>query len=191
MEATHCYAAAFKPNSAFFEAFGPPGIEALIEVVLSFSLCLLCAAAITDSSCTVAREPYPPAGGARGAGRQEGGYRIHCQSVCAGIVQIIHSCGRSSHMLSCVFTLPFRHHQAAYDIAHANAVTLSPYMGYDSVQVQMTLVVLSPLLDCVSYSRTSRRTRQPFSTGPYSDKVSPRCCAVRPYCTVTSSPRML
>ena len=33
IEATHEYAAAFKPNSAFFEAFGPDGMHALQEVI--------------------------------------------------------------------------------------------------------------------------------------------------------------
>jgi uridine monophosphate synthetase len=33
IEATAGVAAAFKPNAAFFEALGPPGIEALVEVV--------------------------------------------------------------------------------------------------------------------------------------------------------------
>ena len=33
VEATHPYAAAYKPNSAFFEAFGAKGFEALIKVM--------------------------------------------------------------------------------------------------------------------------------------------------------------
>jgi orotidine 5'-phosphate decarboxylase subfamily 2 len=33
IDATHEYAAAFKPNSAFFEAFGPDGMHALQEVI--------------------------------------------------------------------------------------------------------------------------------------------------------------
>ena len=33
IEATHPYAAAYKPNSAFFEAFGAKGFEALIKVM--------------------------------------------------------------------------------------------------------------------------------------------------------------
>jgi hypothetical protein len=33
IEETHPYAAAFKPNSAFFEAFGPEGFEALSTVI--------------------------------------------------------------------------------------------------------------------------------------------------------------
>ena len=33
IEETHLYAAAFKPNSAFFEAFGAKGFEALIKVM--------------------------------------------------------------------------------------------------------------------------------------------------------------
>ena len=32
IEETHQYAAAFKPNSAFFEAFGAKGFEALVKV---------------------------------------------------------------------------------------------------------------------------------------------------------------
>ena len=33
VEATHPYAAAYKPNSAFFEAFGAKGFEALTRVM--------------------------------------------------------------------------------------------------------------------------------------------------------------
>lgn len=33
IEETHQYAAAFKPNSAFFEAFGAKGFEALVKVM--------------------------------------------------------------------------------------------------------------------------------------------------------------
>ena len=33
IEATHPYAAAYKPNSAFFEAFGAKGFESLIKVM--------------------------------------------------------------------------------------------------------------------------------------------------------------
>ena len=33
IEETHLYAAAFKPNSAFFEAFGAKGFEALLKVM--------------------------------------------------------------------------------------------------------------------------------------------------------------
>ena len=33
IEATAPYAAAYKPNMAFYEAFGPPGLEALVETI--------------------------------------------------------------------------------------------------------------------------------------------------------------
>ena len=38
IEETHQYAAAFKPNSAFFEAFGSKGFEALVKVMKVTSL---------------------------------------------------------------------------------------------------------------------------------------------------------
>ena len=90
---THPYAAAFKPNCAFFEAFGAAGIEALLEVVRAI--------------------PKD--------------------------VPIILDCKRGD-----IDTTAQAYASAAYDILSArgagspSAVTLSPYMGWDSVQPFVT-----------------------------------------------------
>lgn len=90
---THPYAAAFKPNCAFFEAFGAAGIEALLEVVRAI--------------------PKD--------------------------VPIILDCKRGD-----IDTTAQAYASAAYDILSVrgagspSAVTLSPYMGWDSVQPFVT-----------------------------------------------------
>jgi len=80
---THPYAAAFKPNSAFFEAFGPEGFETLSRVIK----------AIPDD------------------------------------IPVILDSKRGD-----IDTTAQAYATSSYDIFNASAVTLSPYMGWDSVQ---------------------------------------------------------
>jgi uridine monophosphate synthetase len=87
IEQTHPYAAAFKPNSAFFEAFGAKGFEALISVM---------------------------------------------KSIPADIPIIL------DNKRGDIDTTAQAYASAAYDVFDATAVTLSPYMGWDSVQPFVT-----------------------------------------------------
>lgn len=84
---THEYAAAFKPNSAFFEAFGAAGFEALAKVI----------------------EAIPKD------------------------IPIILDCKRGD-----IDTTAQAYATYAYDAFKSSAVTLSPYMGWDSVQPFVT-----------------------------------------------------
>lgn len=76
------YAAAFKPNAAFFEALGPAGVQALVEVI----------AAIPDD------------------------------------IPVILDVKRGD-----IETTAQAYATSAYDVFKAGAVTLSPYMGWDSI----------------------------------------------------------
>jgi len=87
VEQTHPYAAAFKPNSAFFEAFGAAGFEALLSVM---------------------------------------------KAIPADIPVILDS------KRGDIDTTAQAYASAAYDVFDAGAVTLSPYMGWDSVQPFVT-----------------------------------------------------
>jgi len=84
---THPYAAAFKPNSAFFEAFGSSGFEALTKVI----------------------------------------------NAIPKDIPIILDCKRGD-----IDTTAQAYATYAYDIFQSSAVTLSPYMGWDSVQPFVT-----------------------------------------------------
>mmetsp|Transcript_826 Transcript_826/g.841 ORF Transcript_826/g.841 Transcript_826/m.841 type:complete len:538 (+) Transcript_826:62-1675(+) len=87
IEQTSPYAAAFKPNAAFFEAFGPPGIEGLIQVIKAI-----------------------PNG-----------------------IPVILDVKRGD-----IETTAQAYADAAYTSLGATAVTLSPYMGWDSVSPFVT-----------------------------------------------------
>ena len=87
IQQTHPYAAAYKPNSAFFEAFGPAGFEALKNVL----------AAIPED------------------------------------IPVILDNKRGD-----IDTTAQAYASSSYDIFQASAVTLSPYMGWDSVQPFVT-----------------------------------------------------
>ena len=87
VEQTHPYAAAYKPNSAFFEAFGSAGFDALMKVMKSIP---------TD-------------------------------------IPIILDNKRGD-----IDTTAQAYASASFDIFDASAVTLSPYMGWDSVQPFVT-----------------------------------------------------
>jgi orotidine 5'-phosphate decarboxylase subfamily 2 len=93
IEQTHPYAAAYKPNSAFFEAFGAKGFEALLKVI---------------------------------------------KAIPADIPVIL------DNKRGDIDTTAQAYASSSFDIFNASAVTLSPYMGWDSVQ--------------------------PFVTGKYADK---------------------
>jgi orotidine 5'-phosphate decarboxylase subfamily 2 len=80
---THPYAAAFKPNSAFFEAYGPDGLRALEDV------------------CRVITELNIP---------------------------IILDVKRGD-----IDSTAQQYARSAYELYRADAVTLSPYMGWDSI----------------------------------------------------------
>ena len=86
IDATHPYAACYKPNCAFFEAFGAAGISALIEVL----------------------------------------------RLIPGDIPVILDCKRGD-----IDSTAAAYAQSAYDIitpSSTSAVTLSPYMGWDSVK---------------------------------------------------------
>ena len=82
IDAAHEYAAAFKPNSAFFEAFGPDGMHALQEVIA-----------------------HVPAG-----------------------IPIILDAKRGD-----IGDTSEAYAKAAFDVYRAHAITVSPYLGSDSV----------------------------------------------------------
>ena len=84
---TYPYAAAFKPNSAFFEAFGPLGFEALAKVI----------------------------------------------NAIPKDIPIILDCKRGD-----IDTTAQAYATYAYDVFQSSSVTLSPYMGWDSVQPFVT-----------------------------------------------------
>lgn len=90
IDATHPYAACYKPNCAFFEAFGAAGISALIEVL----------------------------------------------RLIPGDIPVILDCKRGD-----IDSTAAAYAQSAYDIitpSSTSAVTLSPYMGWDSVKPFVT-----------------------------------------------------
>eukprot|EP01035_Chromulina_nebulosa_P031914 gene31914-42574_t len=87
IEKTAPYAAAFKPNSAFFELFGSTGIDALVTVLKSIP---------TD-------------------------------------IPVILDCKRGD-----IDTTAQAYAGAAFEIAPADAVTLNPYMGWDSLKPFLT-----------------------------------------------------
>ena len=76
------YAAAFKPNAAFFEALGPVGVQALIEVIASIPADIPVVLDIKRGDIETTAQAYA---------------------------------------------------SSAYEVFNAGAVTLSPYMGWDSV----------------------------------------------------------
>jgi orotidine 5'-phosphate decarboxylase subfamily 2 len=81
---THPYAAAFKPNSAFFEAYGADGLRALEAV---------------------------------------------CEVIAQLNIPIILDVKRGD-----IDSTAQQYARAAYDLYRADAVTLSPYMGWDSIE---------------------------------------------------------
>ena len=82
IDATHEFAAAFKPNSAFFEAFGPDGMHALQEVIA-----------------------HVPSG-----------------------IPVILDAKRGD-----IGDTSEAYAKAAFDVYRAHAITVSPYLGSDSV----------------------------------------------------------
>ncbi|GAB4500218.1 MAG: bifunctional orotidine-5'-phosphate decarboxylase/orotate phosphoribosyltransferase [Anaerolineales bacterium] len=83
VEQTYAYAAAFKPNIAFFEAFGPEGIDALQHIIAAI----------------------PPE------------------------IPVILDAKRGD-----IASTARAYAQAAFEILGANAITISPYLGYDALE---------------------------------------------------------
>ena len=150
IEETHLYAAAFKPNSAFFEAFGAKGFEALLKVmkVTSFFFgnkdCTSCNRAkichdvlprqrpkITEIRITL-KSPIS-----------------HYDQAIPSDIPIILDSKRGD-----IDTTAQAYATSAFDIFNASAVTLSPYMGWDSVKPFVTgymthfFMSVMPLLSC-------------------------------------------
>lgn len=83
VEQTYTYAAAFKPNIAFFEAFGPEGIDALQHIIAAI----------------------PPE------------------------IPVILDAKRGD-----IASTARAYAKAAFEVFGANAITLSPYLGYDALE---------------------------------------------------------
>lgn len=124
IEKTHLYAAAYKPNSAFFEAFGAKGFDALIEVMKVIDTKIHIYNVYSLSSFPVVSRS-----------KSESihiGLKSMPQAIPSDIPVIL------DNKRGDIDTTAQAYATSSFEIFNASAVTLSPYMGWDSIQPFVT-----------------------------------------------------
>ena len=123
IEKTHLYAAAYKPNSAFFEAFGAKGFDALIKVMKVLHAKIHVYIYNVQSVVFELQLTFPT-----------------LRSVLNSLLQAIPSDIPVilDNKRGDIDTTAQAYATSSFEIFIASAVTLSPYMGWDSVQPFVT-----------------------------------------------------